>query len=233
MSLKKTLQKQNYDLIDGPIRNHELLQIWTKRKTDRSTLYSRSLGHLFELPFEPPVLENESLSINSEEKEEFDFSAGIGFVENALLQFQIPDARLDQHIKGGKFLTVSYNQAVTREIEMHLIEKFLAKIDGTSLIHSLAKELELDNLIVITGLVLARELKVAIESDRLIDSGLEASLNQLAEGKVKFTRTSDKKMILTADTGSAYPIAVKAFRIRFKKNKFQKLVLATDNRDFF
>lgn len=67
MSLTEKLQKQNYDLIDGPVRNHHLLQVWNKRKTDRATLYSQNISTLFDLSFQPPVIETPALTAETNE----------------------------------------------------------------------------------------------------------------------------------------------------------------------
>lgn len=233
MTLRTTLQNQNYDLIDGPVRNHQLLQVWTKRTIDRATLYSPSLSTLFDQPFEPEIIESPSLTIDNNQEEAFDFDTGIGMLENLMQQFKLGKLKLDQHIHGGKSITLSYNMAVSREIALFELEKYLTKIDGRSQIPSLARELERDNLLVISGLILARELKVSIESEGKIDAALAINLNKLAEGKANFTRSSNKCLTMTADQEKVFPIAVKALRIRFQQYKFKKLVLATDNRDFF
>jgi hypothetical protein len=39
MNLTKTLRHQGYDLIDGPLRNHKLLQLWLKRPYNEIQLY--------------------------------------------------------------------------------------------------------------------------------------------------------------------------------------------------
>ncbi|MFA9392439.1 MAG: hypothetical protein ACERKD_21690 [Prolixibacteraceae bacterium] len=233
MSLKKTLQKQNYDLIEGPKRNQDLLQLWIKRDLDRIALYDPSIRNVFGQDFSAAPFESTALSINSSDKEEFDFSAGMDFVKNALLQFKIANANIDAHIKGGKSVTVSYNNSYTKEIGQFELEKYLFSIDSHSLIPSLIRELNRNNLFVIAGVVFAKNLNFVIESDRTIDTTTEASLNKIAEGKVNFEKTADHQITLTSDTEKAFPIAVKAYRIRFVKGKFNKLILATDKRDFF
>lgn len=233
MSLTEKLKKQNYDLIDGPVRNHDLLQVWNKRKADRATLYSQSMNMLFDQTFQPPVVEAPALTVDNNDKEEFDFNAGIGIAENALKSFKLPEARLDFQLTNAKSISISYNQSFTREIEKYALEKFLSGIKVEALIPSLVNALDRDSLIVISGVLYAKELKVAFESEGLVETKLESSLGKIGDAKISIKRTSDKNLTLTAESDEAIPIAVKAFRIRFHQGKFQQLVLTTDNRDFF
>lgn len=46
-------------------------------------------------------------------------------------------------------------------------------------------------------------------------------------------KTDDKQITLSADSEKDFPIAIKAYRIRFRKDQLKKLELVTDNRNFF
>ena len=45
MNLTRLLRKQGYDLIQGPVRNHGLLQLWLKRPLDEADLYYTHIDH--------------------------------------------------------------------------------------------------------------------------------------------------------------------------------------------
>lgn len=233
MTLKKTLQKQSYDLLEGPTRNHDLLQVWIKKDTDRAALYAPSISEVFEQPFPEAAIETPALSINSSDKEEFDFNTGMGFVKNALIQLKVVDANIDSHIKSGKSVTVSYNDSYTKEVGQFELEKYLSKIDANAFIPSLQKELNRNNLIVINGVIFAKNLNVTINSDHAIDADVEANLNKIGKGKISFKQTGQNQIALIADAEKEFPIALKAYRMMFAKGKFKDLKLVTDNRNFF
>lgn len=233
MSLKKTLQKNNYDLLEGPKRNQNLLQVWIKKDTDRIALYDSSISKVFEQPFPEAAIETPALSVTSNDKEEFDFNAGMGFVKNALIQLKIADADIDSQIKSGKSVTVSYNNSYTKEVSQLDIERYLSKINANTFIPSLQKELNRDNLIVITGVIFAKNLNFTIDSNHAIDAAVEANLNKIGKGKISFKQTGQNQITLTAGAEKEFPIAVKAYRMRFAKGQLKGLKLVTDNRNFF
>ena len=45
MSLKRFLRDQGYDQIDGPVRNHRLLQLWLKKGLNKIELYYSNITH--------------------------------------------------------------------------------------------------------------------------------------------------------------------------------------------
>ena len=60
MNLTKTLRKQGYDLIAGPIRNHQLLQLWLKTPFNDVELYYAHLEHAFTSPVALVAIENKA-----------------------------------------------------------------------------------------------------------------------------------------------------------------------------
>ncbi len=233
MSLKETLQEQNYDLIQGPIRNQDLLQVWIKKDFDQITIYRKSISKVFDQPFVADPLVNEALSMVSAESETFDFSSGINFVKNALHQFDIMDVDIDGHIKNGKSVTVSYENSYTKEFTSGAIAEYLSHVTFNSENRSLQKQLNRDNLIIIAGVVFAKNLNVKIEATTDDDVGLEAKLNQFGSAKVKIAKIAEHEIAMMVDSDEDFPIAVKAYRIKFRNDRFSGLKLVSDNRNFF
>ena len=233
MSLKKTLQKQSYDLIQGPVRNQDLLQIWKKKDLEKINILDPSISNVFDQEFTVKPFQNNALSISSTDKEEFDFNVGIGFVKNALIQFEIADFNLETHITGGKSVTVSYNNSFTKEISPFEIEKYLTKVNTDGLPPSTEKELNRNNLFVISGVVFAKNLNFTIDSDHAIDADVEANLNKVGKGKINLKQTGNHQIVLNSNVDEDFPVAVKAFRMHFAKGIFKKLELVTDNRNLF
>lgn len=98
---------------------------------------------------------------------------------------------------------------------------------------NLTKILRQNRLLWITGLLLAKNLTVEIETDFSLDAELVASLNKLASGKLDFSMASNSNLKMLSSSDQYFPIAVKAYRIDFDKNIFQSLTLITDNRTIF
>jgi hypothetical protein len=233
MSLKETLQKQNYDLIQGPIRNQDLLQVWIKMDFDQITIYRKSISKIFDQSFVEEPLLNEALSIVSDESETFDFSPGIDFVKNALHQFDIIDVDIEGHIKNGKSVTISYDNSYTKEFTAGAIADYLSHVTFDADNRSLQKQLHRDNLIVIAGVVFAKNLNVKIEATSDDDVGLETKLNQFGSAKFKIDKIDNHEIAMMIDSDEDFPIAIKAYRMKFRNDRFTGLKLVSDNRNFF
>ncbi|HKK80878.1 MAG TPA: hypothetical protein VJ909_01435 [Prolixibacteraceae bacterium] len=233
MSLKDTLRKQNYDLIHGPVRNQDLLQVWIKRDFDQINFYRKSMIKIFEEEFNEEPFINDALAVVSSDTESFDFSSGMRFLKNALLQFEFSDASIEEHIKNGKSVSVSYDNSYTKEYASGAIEAYLSGASFDNENTSLQKQLNRDNLIVIAGVVFAGNLHVKIETETDINTEVEASLSRIGIANVKFEKTSDRQITMNATGDKAFPVAVKAYRMRFRNDKFAGLRLVTDNRNFF
>jgi len=87
--------------------------------------------------------------------------------------------------------------------------------------------------LVISGILLAKNLVVEIETDFSVDADLVASLNEIADGKLDFSMNSEHKLKMVSGGNSYFPVAVKADRIDFDKGHFVNTNLVTDNRKFF
>ena len=71
MNLTKTLRNQGYDLIEGPVRNHKLLQIWIKRPLNEVQLYYDHLSHAFSSDVVLTEVENTALNVDATTKDEY------------------------------------------------------------------------------------------------------------------------------------------------------------------
>ncbi|WP_300660967.1 hypothetical protein, partial [Fluviicola sp.] len=137
------------------------------------------------------------------------------------------------NIKSGKKVTISYNNSVTRVIPLGEITDYLSNADFKHVNPVLLKNANRNNILIITGVVMAKNLNVEIETDFNVDAGIVASLNQAAEGKLDFSSKSQQTLKMVSNANSLFPIAVKASRIQFDKGIFKGLKLVTDNRNFF
>jgi hypothetical protein len=107
---------------------------------------------------------------------------------------------------------------------------------GADFLHpnpSLLKNANRNYILVISGIVFAKNVIVDIETDFALDTNLTASLNEIASGKADFSINAQKKLKMVSNTDTLFPIAVKASRIDFDKSRFKKLKLVTDTSDIF
>lgn len=233
MSLKKYLRDQGYDLIEGPVRNHKPLQLWLKKIFDEIELYYSSIDHAFVSSIQLNEVANDALSINSTKKDDYGFNIGITLLEDILKSLGLGNFELSAKIKSGKKVTISYDNSLTKECPTGEIENYLSNADFRHNNPALLKNANRNNIIVISGIVFAKNLVVEIETDFNLSSELVASLNKVAEGKLDFSVNSQSKLKMVSSGTGYFPIAVKANRIDFDKGSFKKLILVTDNRNFF
>ena len=233
MSLKKYLREQGYDLIDGPVRNHKPLQLWLKNILNEIELYYSSIDHAFISNVTLNEVTDDALSVNSTKKDDYGFNIGITLSEDILKSLGLGNFELSAKIKSGKKVTISYDNSLTKECPTGEIENYLSRADFRHNNPALLKNANHNNIIVISGIVFAKNLVVEIETDFNLSAELVASLNGVAEGKLDFTMNSQTKLKMVSSGTGYFPIAVKANRIDFDKSSFEKLILVTDNRNFF
>ncbi len=233
MNLTKTLRDQGYDLIEGPVRNHKLLQLWLKRPFDDLQLYYSHIEHAFVSEQPLNIIENPALNIDSTTKDEYGFNIGISLLEEILNSLGLGAFELSANIKSGKKVTISYDNSVTREVPVGEVQNYLANSDFKHVNKALLKNANRRNILVITGTLLAKNLVVEIDTDFSVESELVASLNSLADGKLDFSMSQANKIKMVSSGNSYFPIAVKADRIDFDKGHFDDTNLVTDNRTLF
>lgn len=233
MKLTKFLRDQGYDLIEGPVRNHKPLQLWLKQIFNETELYYASVDQAFKSAITLDEIENPALNFDSSKKDNYAFNIGITLLEEILKSLGLGSFELSAKIKSGKTVTISYDNSITKEYAIGNIESYLSSADFIHPNPSLLKNANRNNILVITGIVFAKNLVVSIETDFSLDAALVASLNNIADGKLDFTMSSGNKLKMVSSGNSFFPIAVKASRIDYDKSVFKKLILVTDNRNFF
>jgi hypothetical protein len=233
MDLTSSLKKVGYDLIDSPVRNHKLTQLWLKKDSDKIQMYYDQLTYAFVSNVNLPVYTNNALKVTSSTKNEFNFNIGITVLDDILKSIGLSNIDISAEIKSGKSVTISYDNSITKEIEIGSLESYLSNFDFLHPNNLLLSNLNKNDVIIITGVLLAKNLIVEIDTDFNISAELKAKLTQIAEGKIDFSNSTERKIKMTAETGDYYPIAVKASRLDFDHGKFKNHFLITDNRNFF
>ena len=233
MKLTKYLRDAGYDLIEGPVRNHKPLQLWIKTNFDEAQLYYKEISHAFSSSVQLTVTEDPALSVDTTKSDEYGFNIGVSLLEEILKSLGLGNFELSAKVKSGKNVTISYDNSVTKVIPLGEITDYLSSADFKHPNPVLLKNANRNNILVITGAIMAQNLVVEIETDFSIDANLVANLNQAADGKLEFTAHSEQKLKMVSSGSSFFPIAVKANRIDYDKGVFKGLALVTDNRNFF
>jgi hypothetical protein len=233
MNLTKTLRRQGYDLIEGPIRNHNLLQLWLKNPFNDVELYYSNINHAFTSNVEFSEVEKPALDIDSTTKDEYGFNIGMSLLEETLKSLGLGTFELSADVKSGKKVTISYDNSVTKEVPVGEIQNYLSSADFKYPNKALLKNANRDNILIISGVLFAKNLVVEIETDFTLDVDLLVKLNEIVDGKLDFSMISESKLKMISSGNSFFPVAVKADRIDFDKGHFDNTNLVTDNRKFF
>lgn len=234
MDLTKTLKRAGYDLIDSPIRNHKLTQLWLKKNLDKILMYHDQINYAFSSSVDLPIFTNAALKVTSSSKNEFNFNLGITILGELLKSLGLANLDISSEIKSGKTVTISYDNSISKEIEIGALENYFSDFD---FVHpnnlQLLENLNKNDVIIVTGILYAKNLIVEINTDFNISAELKAKLTQIAEGKIDFSNSTERKIKMIAETGDFYPIAVKASRLDFDHGKYKGQNLVTDNRNLF
>jgi hypothetical protein len=233
--LKKELRKQGFDYIDGPIRNQLLLSIWEKRDTTK-VYWFQMLDKFFVssiiLEKPDPIT---ALYVNYSKTVNYGFEAGFNALEDILKKANMGNLGLGMKIKGGKDVSISYNNAKTIDYLPGDLDIFFGNADANFKNPSseVLKQANQDHFIIIAGVLLAQNLEVRVKTTSDIDINLAAELTKIVNGKIEFTREGSKELIMKSDIGSDVPIAVKAYRLEFKGGKYKRMSPITDHREWF
>lgn len=233
MKLTKYLSDQGYDLIEGPIRNHKPLQLWVKKAFSEAELYYATLQHAFKSKEVLTEIENQALTVNTSNTNEYGFNIGITLLEEILSSLGLGAVEISAAVKTGKKVIISYDNSITKEYAIGNIESYLSAADFVHPNPQLLKNANKDNILIITGTVFAKNLVVEIETDFTIDISLITKLNNIADGKIDFSVKDSNTLKMISGGNNFFPIAVKASRIKFNRSIFDKLTLVTDDRNIF
>lgn len=233
MNLTKTLRESGYDLIEGPIRNHKLLQIWKKLFLDEAELYYTNISHAFVSQVNLNIVESQALNIDSSVKDEYNFNIGISMLEEILDSLGMGTFELSSEIKSGKKVSISYENSVTREVPIGELHNYLSDCDFAHPNKNLIRFANRKKLLVVTGVLLAKNLVVEIETDFNLSSDLMVKLNGLSDGKMDFSFNQESTLKMTSTGTNYFPVAVKANKIDFDKGHFDNTKLVTDSSSIF
>lgn len=221
MILANKLRKQGYDLLLGQTRQHQLGQIWKKPVLDKISLYANSSGELFSPEFEYSPEKKEVLVAEMLSENTFGIGVGISMVKglDKIL------GNIDLHLKSTRQISLGYDDAEMMEVPSSIIEKYFYKSKLNDAVPSILEAMNKNQLIFISGIIVAKGLKIHIKKD--IAAGIELP-QELIKVNVKIAGQTANELVLTTKTQDYIPLAVKAHRLDFDKGIFSKATLLTD-----
>ena len=231
--LSKNLEKEGYDLIDGTLREQRLLQVWRKRFNNPIESLASSIHHIFNSKVNLSTTISPALDIVSNASQELKFNIGLTVLEDILSKSNLGKFDLGTKISSGKKVEISYSNSFSETVVQLDLENFLATSDFVHPNPGVLKDLNRENLIVITGVVYAKNLKATIESESEISASIDTEINAVVGGKISLSRESNTKIVLSAPLGETFPIALKYHKMKFRDGIFRKLELVSDSKDWF
>lgn len=231
MNLTKLLRAQGFDLIDGVDRSQKLLQLWRIRGNDSLQPFSNHINDIFESDYSLNSNPDSSpaLQINSTKYDSFAFNIGISVLDDVLKSLTLGQINFNSSNIKGKRVNISYDQAATTRVPISDIEKYLNMADLRNPYSSILKDMNRNNLIVITGLISAKKIIAEIETLTNVTDELNMGINNAVDGNLKFEKISENKIRMESMSDQPFPVAVEAYRIDFDKGEFSKTTRVTDS----
>jgi hypothetical protein len=233
MNLKETVRSKGFDLIDSPIRNHKPLQLWVKKPLNPVELYYEHITHALDSDQPLTVIEDQALSVDHSNKQSYKFNIGITILENLLASLGLGNLGLNVKISGGRKVTLSYDNSKSLSVPTGELDQFLFESDFKHPNPAFLHNANHDRILVITGALVAKNLKATFESNVDFNADLDVELTEIASGKAEFEFENEKKLVMKSEGNSFFPVAVKANRVDWDKGEFKGTNLVTDNRFFF
>lgn len=222
------LKEQGYDMINGPIRSHQLRQIWLKDWNSEPQLYYQDIDHAFTSPSPLSIKKDPTLDLNSTQSDDYGFNIGITFLDSILESLGLGALKLSSVFDGGKKLSIKYENAESQAIPIGEMTAYLSSADFKHPNPVLLRKLNRNDLMVITGIVLANQIQIELESDTKIKAEVITKLNKMASGNIEFTKAKDNKLKMSSSGKTIFPVAVQAHRLQYAKGVFHGLKLVTD-----
>lgn len=232
-NLSRHLRDQGYDLINGPLRNYALLQLWLKKAGNPAELYYRCLQHAFEAKEPLESQSNPALKVSFRYKNEYKFNMGMSVLEPVFTALGVDNIAVESLISSGKSVSIAYDNSESLEISLGQIEAYLHAADYLHPNPSLLKHANRDQIMIISGVLLAKNLVVTIETDFEVHPDLIISIDKKTNGKLNTFKKNERAIKMVSEGNVLFPVAVKAHRLHFDKGHFIKTNLVTDSRSFF
>ncbi len=231
-TLQQHLRDAGYDLIDGPLRNHQLLQLWLKKGLSEPELYYADLLHAFTSDVKLKIKKDPGLSVSHQHKNDYAFQIGITLLQEWMQGAGLPAVDLSSAIGGGSKVSISYQNTQTEVVPLGELTQFFSQADFLHPNPVLLRNANRNNILVITGIVTAENLVADITTTGKINTKAISALKKQSGNRIEFSGNKTNSIRMVAGK-QRFPVAVKASRIDFDKGRFNGLTLVTDGRGVF
>ena len=222
MNLIKHLSKSGYDLIDGPIRNHQPLQLWLKQGANRPELYFDHISQVFKGPYDLTLDEDPTLNVEATHQVEHNFALGLAVLKELMQAIGGTPFDISTGIQTGQKISIKYKNAYTASVTIGQLTSYLSEssIEGVS--ENFMHHLNSNQVLLITGVIFAKQLVMDV-----------SKLQAAKDPKLSFSLKNKRQLKMTTSGTKEFPVAIKASRLDFDQRKFKGMRLVTDNRNFF
>jgi len=233
MNIEKILRKQSYDLIEGPIRDFSLLQLHVKDPAQAI----QNTGHfLTDDPAEVKSLSTDPAKmtdIDYTKTHDVDINHTAKVLEKLLEKLNMGNLGAEFTQTFDRTVTMSYKNSTQRELNTIKLDQFLSDFDFDNSYRMLKREGEENDLIIITGVVESPEINWKLTSKSGTDLKVDATIKKLVDIGINPKINTEKTVEFTTNGVDPLVFGVKAHRIIFKNDKYDKLRPITDNRRLF
>ena len=233
MDLIKHLSKSGYDLIDGPIRNHQPLQLWLKQGANRPELYYDHITQVFKNSNVLEVDEDPTLNVDVTHQVEHEFAVGLTVLKELMQGIGGTPFDISTGIQTGQKISIRYKDAYTASVAIGKLTSFMSESSLEDVSENFMHHLNTNQVLLITGVVFAKQLVMDVSTDRDIDINWVAKLQAAKDPKLSFSIENKRQLKMTTSGTKVFPIAIKASRLDFDQGEFKRMRLVTDNRNFF
>lgn len=233
MNLTNHLRKSGYDIIDGPIRNHQPLQLWLKQGANRPELYFDHISKIFGDAKELIVDEYPTLNVEATHQEEHEFKVGLSVLKELMQGIGGTAFDMSTGIQTGQKISIKYKDAYTASVAIGQLTSLLSESTLENVSENFMHHLNSNQVLLITGVVFAKQLVMEVSTDRDIDVSWVAKLQAAKDPKLSFSLENKRQLKMTTNGTKEFPVAIKASRLDFDQRKFKGMRLVTDNRNFF
>jgi hypothetical protein len=233
MDLIKHLSKSGYDLIDGPVRNHQPLQLWLKQGANSPELYFENISQVFNNTKVLKVDEDPTLNVEATQQVEHDFTVGLAVLKQLMQGIGGTPFDISTGIQTGQKISIKYKDAYTASVSIGRLAAFLSESTLEEVSEHFMHHLNANQILLVTGVVFAKQLVMDVSTDRDIDIQWVAKLKAAKDPKLLFSLENKRQLKMTTSGTKPFPIAIKASRLDYDQGEFKRMRLVTDNRNFF
>jgi hypothetical protein len=215
------------------VRGQNLLEVWVKRNNENIELWN-PLSKLFISGGSLSERSSTVLGVNYSSTVDYGINIGITVLEGLLKSTGLGSLGLNGKFGKKGNVSISFDNARKSDVSSGDVSDFFNHddFDFCSENQELLTQANNNNLILITGIIYAQELKVHIKTEKDFDVNLVGELKEIAKADISFKSSGTKELEMVAPLGEAMPIAIKATRLHFRKGKYVGNNLVTDTRDF-